>query len=130
MPLALSEAAAAALVGLIWGVTNPLIKRGSIAVERRRAEGGPARAGWLGEAAALLQTPSFLIPHAINQCASALFVLLLGAGARLGVVVPLANGLSLAANAAADAALGEAFRARLLLPGLALVAAGLALCSM
>jgi hypothetical protein len=44
--------------------------------------------------------------------------------------VPLANGLSLAANAAADAALGEAFDCRLLLPGLGLVGAGLALCSM
>lgn len=56
-------------------------------------------------------------------------MLLLGAGARLSLVAPLANATALAANAAADAALGERYRWRLLLPGLALVACGLLLCS-
>jgi hypothetical protein len=54
---------------------------------------------------------------------------LLGGGAALSAVVPLANATSLAANAAADVALGEAYRLRLLLPGLALVAVGLLLCA-
>jgi hypothetical protein len=63
------------------------------------------------------------------QCGSALFVVLLGGDAPLSAVVPLANATSLAANAAADLALGEAFSLPLLLPGLALVAGGLLLCA-
>jgi len=56
-------------------------------------------------------------------------VALLGGAARLSVVVPLANATALAANAVADLALGEAYSAPLLLPGLGLVAGGLLLCS-
>lgn len=59
-----------------------------------------------------------------------LFALLLGSsGARLSAVVPLANATALAANALADVALGEAYDAALLLPGVALVACGLLLCA-
>ena len=125
-------------VGLLWGVTNPLIKVGSLEVERKRkaaAEraGGDGKAaaagGWLAEARALLTTPSFLVPQVLNQLGGLAFTLLLS-GADISVAVPTANGTSLAANAAADTLLlGERYSLPLLLPGAALVAAGIYLCA-
>jgi hypothetical protein len=57
------EALAGVVVGLIWGFTNPLIKRGSAALERRKVPGDGAAAEWR----ALLSTPSFLVPQLLNQ---------------------------------------------------------------
>jgi len=75
--LVASEIAAAIIVGILWGFTNPLIKRGSVTVERRKREAGGAAAlggkssSWIAEWHALLATPSFLIPQVINQvCAT------------------------------------------------------------
>jgi hypothetical protein len=124
-------------VGLLWGATNPLIKRGSLAVERKKkaaaaraADGGAAGAGggFFAEWRALLTTPSFLVPQVLNQLGGLLFIALLS-GADISVAVPAANATSLAANAAADVLLGERYRLRFLLPGTALVALGLYLCT-
>ena len=121
------------LVGLVWGATNPFVKRGALAVEEKKKARArsqlPPSSGWLeGEVLPYLTTPSFLLPHLLNQSGSVLFVLLLG-GADISVAVPLVNAASLAANAAADALLGERYALRCVLPGLALVALGLALCA-
>jgi hypothetical protein len=126
------EVAVAILVGLLWGLTNPLIKRGSVKASEkaRQLASSTANAGAASaELRALLSTPAFLVPQALNQCGGALFALLLGRGARVTAAVPAANGVALAANAVADAALGEPYRLELLVPGVALVAAGLALCA-
>lgn len=77
----------------------------------------------------LLPPPSHTHAHP-HQCGSLLFVALLGSGARVATAAPVANATALAANALADAALGEArYDWRLLAPGLALVAGGLLLCA-
>ncbi len=115
------------LVGLLWGATNPLIKRGSVLVAEKKA--GAARRGWLSEWGALLSTPSFLVPQLLNQCGGLLFVVLLG-GADISTAVPVANATSLAANAVVDLLLGERYKLRYLIPGLVLVAIGLVLCTL
>lgn len=127
MSSVLTSGASCVLVGLVWGATNPFVKRGSLKVEAKKARSG-RQTGWLAELAALVTTPAFLVPQALNQCGSVLFVLLLG-GANISVVVPLVNAASLASNAVVDVLLGERFRLGLLVPGLALVALGLALCA-
>lgn len=45
-------------VGLLWGCTNPLVKRGAARAEKKREEAGGSF--WWS----LLTTPSFLIPQA------------------------------------------------------------------
>lgn len=73
----------------------------------------------------------------LNFGGSFLFVALLGGGAALALAVPVANAVSLAANALADAALARAAAPRggaelrwaLAAPALALVVAGISLCA-
>lgn len=56
------------LIGILWGVTNPLVRRGSLIAGRKSCS------PW----AAHLITPAFIIPQALNQTGSALFIYLLG----------------------------------------------------
>lgn len=93
--LHLQAAAAALLVGIIWGATNPFIKRGSLLVEsqqiKRQQQGqGSSWQCWL--------SPSLCIPWLVNQLGSVVFVLLLGQ-ADISMAVPVANAVSIAANA-------------------------------
>jgi hypothetical protein len=90
-----STAVAALLVGLIWGSTNPFIRRGTLAVEAARTQQATDKgtAGWRSWV-----TPGILIPWLANQLGSVLFVLLLGQ-ADISMAVPVANAISIAANA-------------------------------
>lgn len=82
------------VVGTVWGATNPLIKRGSIIVEQRKA----VEHGLLSEWKALLTTPAFLIPQLLNQSGGILFIVLLGES-DISQAVPVANATSLAGEA-------------------------------
>lgn len=76
-----------------------------------------------------LLTPAFLAPQLANLAASALFAWCLGC-AHISVAAPVANGVSLAANAVLDHALGDTLRPALGLPGLLLVFVGVTLCTL
>lgn len=123
----LGSIASFVLVGLLWGATNPLIKRGSVIVESKKS--ARQRGGVLGEWLALLSTPSFLVPQLLNQVGSVLFAASLGR-ADISLAVPTANATSLAANAVADLLLGERYRICYLVPGLLLVGSGIVLCTL
>ncbi|PNH07826.1 Transmembrane protein 234 [Tetrabaena socialis] len=118
-------ALAALVVGLLWGVTNPFVKRGSEAVSAKLSK--LPSSGLPQQLRVWLSTPAFLIPQLLNQSGSALFIYLLGSN-DISVVVPAANAGSLVVNALADLALGEPLRVPHLLLGAALVAAGVYLC--
>lgn len=115
---------ACVLVGLIWGSTNPFVKRGSLKVEQHQLQRRSSRiAGllsWL--------EPSLLIPWLLNQSGSVLFTVLLANAADISRAVPIANAVSIAANAVADLALREQYNVKLLFGGVLLVAAGVLLC--
>lgn len=115
------------LVGLVWGVTNPFVKRGSVVVAQKKAE-SRYLTSLSSEWTALLTTPQFLIPQLLNQTASVLFVVLLG-GAYITVAVPIVNATCLAANAVVDVLMGEKYQLQYLAPGVALVLTGICLCA-
>jgi hypothetical protein len=115
----------AVIVGLLWGSTNSLIKLGSDKVRERL----PAHASALRTIAAHFLTPAFIVPQALNQAGSVLFIYLLGypTASELSVLAPLANVLALVFNALTDLALGQRYHLLLLGSGLALVATGVVL---
>ena len=76
-----------------------------------------------------LTTPQFIIPQLLNLCGSVLFAVILGWGGELSVAVPLANGVSLAANALVDHFFGEGVPLWPGLPGITLIVTGVALCT-
>lgn len=121
---------AAAVVGTLWGATNPLVKRGSLVVQRKLALAAPERRGWLAVAWAWATTPEFVVPQLLNQAGSVLFIYLLGSGeGQLGTLVPSANAVSLAVNAITDClVLEERFKLPQLALGVLAVGAGVLLC--
>lgn len=136
-----------ALIGVVWGATNPFVRRGTIVVEEKKKKQQQAAAAAARRSAArgatttspspttnplwlYLTTPQFLVPQLLNQSGGVAFSALLATGAApLSVAVPAVNAAALAANAVADVLLGEAYRLALLVPGVLLVTAGLVLCS-
>lgn len=117
------------VVGLLWGITNPFIARGT-----RLAAKTPARQFiGLGPLDGLLHhllTPAFLLPQALNLVGSVLFAAALGS-CDISIAAPVANGVSLAANALFDHLLGD----RLSSPtggaaGVLLVCLGVTLCTL
>jgi len=75
-----------------------------------------------------LTTPAFIVPQLLNFSGSALFARALGQS-DLSVAVPLANGVSLAANAVVDHFLGEGIPLWPGIPGILLITLGVALCA-
>jgi hypothetical protein len=120
-----SDAASMVAVGLVWGATNALMRRGALVWDRRaRASpsGGIARR-WV----ALLLTWQYSAPFAANLCASASFFALLGA-APISVAVPVTNAVTFAATAVAAAVLGERVRPVPAALGTALIVLGVWVC--
>jgi multidrug transporter EmrE-like cation transporter len=78
-------------VAFLWGGTNPLIKRGSQGVEK--IKGNSKFQQWLLEMKFLITRWQYIVPFAMNQSGSVLYVLTLQ-DTDLSLAVPLANGLS------------------------------------
>jgi hypothetical protein len=109
---AATEAAKFALVGALWGCTNPFLERGARrARDDSAASAPPSKASGLAAVAAVLSRWRFLLPLALNQLGSALFTLLLGS-ADMSLAVPLANSLAFVFTALTAWALGEPPTAR------------------
>ena len=118
------------LVGLVWGGSNPLLKRGasSLTSVPPYKWAGPL-GGVLAETVHLFTTPSYLLPFAANQGGSLLFLVCLG-NAPLSDAVPIVNALTFAATALMGMALGEPVSQNypLTFAGMALVSLGIYLC--
>lgn len=115
-----TELLAVVLVAVLWGATNPFIKRYSAQPSTTRSAPGSGLLTWL-------QSPLFVTAQLLNQAGSLLFAVLLGTG-DISKVVPAANAGALAVNALVDVALGERYHALLLLPGVVLIGCGMLLC--
>uniref|UniRef100_J3LE68 Uncharacterized protein n=1 Tax=Oryza brachyantha TaxID=4533 RepID=J3LE68_ORYBR len=128
-----SDAASMVAVGLVWGATNALMRRGALVWDRRLRSLAPSTtssssvAGALRRWAELLLTCPYSVPFAANLSASAAFFSLLGA-APISVAVPVTNATTFAATAVAAALLGEGTRAAPAAVGTALIVLGVWVC--
>uniref|UniRef100_M8BTL0 Transmembrane protein 234-like protein n=1 Tax=Aegilops tauschii TaxID=37682 RepID=M8BTL0_AEGTA len=116
------DAASMVAVGLVWGATNALMRRGAL-VWDRRSRSLPAGTGAVRRWADLLLTWQYSAPFLANLSASAAFFRLLG-DAPISVAVPVTNATTFAATAVAAALLGEATRAAPAALGTALIVLG------
>ncbi|GJP31990.1 hypothetical protein CLOM_g16540 [Closterium sp. NIES-68] len=143
--VAASDLAWLLLVGAVWGITNPLIKRGAAMSKKNAqveidaaAKKSPAPEGSRSFPGSLtLRTRRFFhvlardwqyyTPLCINLSGSLLFFATLR-GVHVSLAVPVSNGATFAFNAAAAYAFGEKIQPGLALVGISLGVLGIALC--
>ncbi|KFK26189.1 hypothetical protein AALP_AA8G214200 [Arabis alpina] len=126
-------------VGLIWGATNALIRRGALAWDKRslKTESPPplqiqsnirskiltALRDWID----LLLFWQYSLPFLVNLSASATFFALLS-HAPISLAVPVTNATTFAATAVFGILLGEKTQIGLALVGTAFIVFGIWLC--
>ncbi|OWZ17810.1 putative membrane protein [Phytophthora megakarya] len=92
-------------VGALWGCTNPLIKRGSndsVMYTRKSNSVGEFGKQLIG----LVKNWQFVLPFALNQSGSVVYVYLLGS-ADISNAVPICNSLTFVFTAITSRLLGE-----------------------
>ncbi|XP_075051313.1 transmembrane protein 234 isoform X2 [Mixophyes fleayi] len=104
MSLAAGELLSLLLVSLLWGVTNPFLRRGAEGVESVREERKVRRL--LCEARFLISNYRYIIPFLLNQSGSLVFYLTL-ASTELSLAVPICNSLALVFTMVSGRILGE-----------------------
>ncbi|CAN6463022.1 unnamed protein product [Victoria cruziana] len=118
-------------VGLVWGATNALMRKGALLWEHRHSQVRCSHhRGLLGTArkwAALLLVWQYTLPFLLNLSASAAFFVALGS-APISLAVPVTNAVTFASTALFAALLGEPTRLFPALLGTTLVAVGVWLC--
>lgn len=113
------------LVGIIWGVTNPFIRRGTTGVDKIECESSVQKT--LFEIKFLITRWQYIVPFLINQCGSVLYVYALQY-AHLSVAVPVANSCTFLFTALTAMILGEQKHSIKTYIGIALVAVGITIC--
>ncbi|XP_066431111.1 transmembrane protein 234 [Eleutherodactylus coqui] len=113
------------LVAILWGVTNPFLRRGAEGVERVKVEGRVWKL--LYEAKFLLCNYRYVIPFLLNQSGSAVFYLTL-ASTDLSLAVPVCNSLALVFTMVTGKILGEDIGGKGAFLGLLLTTLGISIC--
>ncbi|XP_020590258.1 transmembrane protein 234 homolog [Phalaenopsis equestris] len=120
-------------VGLVWGSTNSLMRRGALLWEQKLQSATPPSADRRGVIGHLLKWLDLLflwqysVPFLVNLSASAAFFYILG-DSPLSVAVPVTNATTFAATAVSAMLLGEEMRVRYALLGIALIVFGVWIC--
>ncbi|XP_022094254.1 transmembrane protein 234-like [Acanthaster planci] len=113
------------MVALLWGATNPLMKRGGEGIQRVQRGGRVAQ--FLAELKFLILNWKYILPFLVNQSGSVLFYLTL-ASAELSLAVPITNALTFIFTTLTGKMLGEDIDGKETYVGMALVVAGVTLC--
>ncbi|XP_001629747.2 transmembrane protein 234 homolog isoform X1 [Nematostella vectensis] len=114
-------------VALLWGVTNPFIKKGSAGIEDVKGKGAIRQ--FLAEIRYLIFNWKYMVPFLLNQSGSVLFYLTLGS-ADLSLAVPITNSLTFIMTTLTGRILGEESCKTETYIGMLLVVGGVSLCVM
>ncbi|XP_075460798.1 transmembrane protein 234 isoform X1 [Ascaphus truei] len=113
------------LVSVLWGATNPFLRRGAEGLEGVKEERRLQQL--LSEARFLISNYRYVIPFLLNQSGSVVFYMTL-ASAELSLAVPLCNSLALVFTLVTGRILGEDIGGREAVFGLFLTSLGITLC--
>ncbi|KAK0089087.1 hypothetical protein PV326_004601 [Microctonus aethiopoides] len=84
------------IVAILWGLTNPLIKKGAHGMDTIVAQTIVSK--FFKQILFLVKRWQYLLPFLLNQCGSILYVSNLG-NSDLSLIVPVTNGLTFAFTA-------------------------------
>ncbi|XP_043261987.1 transmembrane protein 234 homolog isoform X2 [Colletes gigas] len=113
------------IVAILWGITNPFIKKGAQGLENVKSS---SRFGqFFKELAFLLTTLKYLVPFIINQSGSVLYFLTLSS-TDISLAVPVTNSLTFVITAITGWILGEEKIHRNTYIGMSMVLIGTVLC--
>ena len=112
-------------VALVWGITNPLLKKGSVGVENVRSHGRLKQL--LSELIFLALRWQYVVPFLINQTGSVLYYVTIGQ-ADISLAVPITNSLTFLVTSVAGRLMGEQSPTNTAYLGVLLVLVGVALC--
>lgn len=113
------------IVAILWGATNPLMKKGARGVEDVKASSLMKQ--FVKEIAFLVTNVKYIIPFLVNQSGSVLYFLTLQ-NADLSLAVPVTNSLTFVFTGIAGWLLGEEKVNKNTYLGMMLVLAGTTLC--
>ena len=113
------------VVAFLWGITNPLMKKGGRGIEQTRA--GNRFTQLIVEMMFLAQKWSYTIPFLVNQFGSVLYHYVLSS-TELSVAVPVANWLTLLVTIITGHLLGERIKDSRTYIGIILVVCGICMC--
>ncbi|KAE8624381.1 hypothetical protein XENTR_v10005937 [Xenopus tropicalis] len=113
------------LVSLLWGVTNPFLRKGAEGMESVREE--KTLKQLLSEARFLIFNYRYVIPFLLNQSGSLVFYLTL-ASTELSLAVPFCNSLALVFTFVTGMIIGENIGGKRAVLGMFLTTLGITLC--
>ncbi|XP_036927102.1 transmembrane protein 234 isoform X5 [Acanthopagrus latus] len=113
------------LVSVLWGCTNPLLKRGTEGIEHVTETSRVSQI--LAELKFLFLNLKYLVPFLLNQSGSLVYYYTLST-TDLSLAVPVANSLTFLCTVLTGKALGEEFGGKQAVAGMFLTMAGITLC--
>ncbi|KAL2098939.1 hypothetical protein ACEWY4_005419 [Coilia grayii] len=113
------------VVAVLWGATNPFLKKGTEGIERVKK--GNVILQFLAEVKFLFLNFKYLIPFLLNQGGSVVYYFTL-ASTELSLAVPVVNSLTFLITLLTGRLLGEDFGGKRAVFGMLLTMLGVSLC--
>ncbi|XP_041809621.1 transmembrane protein 234 isoform X2 [Chelmon rostratus] len=113
------------LVSVLWGCTNPLLKRGTEGIENVTKTSRVSQL--LAEVKFLFLNLKYLVPFLLNQSGSLVYYYTLST-TELSLAVPVTNSLTFLCTLLTGKLLGEEFGGKQAVVGMFLTMAGITLC--
>ncbi|CAL8285107.1 unnamed protein product [Lota lota] len=113
------------LVALLWGCTNPFLKRGTEGIENVKRTNKVLQV--LAEVKFLFLNLQYLVPFLLNQLGSLVYYFTL-ATTDLSLAVPVTNSLTFLLTVLTGKILGEEFGGKRAVGGMFLTMVGITLC--
>ncbi|CAM8936195.1 unnamed protein product [Rhodiola kirilowii] len=114
-------------VGLVWGATNAIMRRGALIWEQKLQSTNPNSSSVLKNWINLILTWQYSVPFFVNLSASAAFFAILG-DCPISLAVPVTNATTFAATAVTAMILGEKTRVGFAFFGTLLIVLGVWIC--
>ncbi|XP_065152534.1 transmembrane protein 234 [Paramisgurnus dabryanus] len=123
--VSIGEVVCLLLVAILWGGTNPFLKKGTEGIEQ--VQRGNKLLQFIAEVKFLIFNLKYLVPFLLNQSGSLVFYFTL-ASTDLSLAVPVVNSLTFLFTLLMGKFLGEEFGGKRAVLGMILIMSGVTVC--